>query len=112
MKYPQLFHKFWFRFPSKNSLNSVSTRVTNFNFILNIQVYIKISKVGTMSDFRGNKEVARQLILDLKCSVCKDVPGFIGVRKRRYVCSKGKVSLLGVESLWGDCTFIPADWGS
>ena len=22
-----------------------------------------------------------------------------------------KVSLLGVESLWGDCTFIPADWG-
>ena len=24
----------------------------------------------------------------------------------------GKVSLLGVDSLWGDCTFIPADWGS
>ena len=23
-----------------------------------------------------------------------------------------KVSLLGVESLWDDCTFIPADWGS
>ena len=23
-----------------------------------------------------------------------------------------KVSLLGVDSLWGDCTFIPADWGS
>ena len=22
-----------------------------------------------------------------------------------------KVSLLGVDSLWGDCTFIPADWG-
>jgi hypothetical protein len=22
------------------------------------------------------------------------------------------VSLLGVDSLWGDCTFIPADWGS
>ena len=26
-----------------------------------------------MSNFTGNKEVARQLILDLKCSVCKDV---------------------------------------
>jgi hypothetical protein len=25
---------------------------------------------------------------------------------------KDKVSLLGVDSLWGDCTFIPADWGS
>ena len=23
-----------------------------------------------------------------------------------------KVSLLGVDSLWGDCTFIPVDWGS
>ena len=23
-----------------------------------------------------------------------------------------KVSLLGVDSLWGDCKFIPADWGS
>ena len=23
-----------------------------------------------------------------------------------------KVSLLGVESLWGDCAFIPADLGS
>ena len=23
-----------------------------------------------------------------------------------------KVSLLGVDSLWGDCTFIPGDWGS
>ena len=23
-----------------------------------------------------------------------------------------KVSPLGVDSLWGDCAFIPADWGS
>ena len=23
-----------------------------------------------------------------------------------------KVSVLGVDSIWGDCTFIPADWGS
>ena len=23
-----------------------------------------------------------------------------------------KVSLLGVDSLWGDCTFILVDWGS
>ena len=26
--------------------------------------------------------------------------------------SAPKVSLLGVDSLWGDCTFIPADWSS
>ena len=24
----------------------------------------------------------------------------------------GKVSLLGVDSPWGDCMFIPSDWGS
>ena len=23
-----------------------------------------------------------------------------------------RVSVQGVESLWGDCMFIPADWGS
>ena len=28
------------------------------------------------------------------------------------VAHRHKVSLLGVDSLWGDCTFIPADWGS
>ena len=27
-------------------------------------------------------------------------------------CYAHKVSFLGVDSLWGDCTFIPADWGS
>jgi hypothetical protein len=29
-----------------------------------------------------------------------------------YAPVPGKVSLLRVDSLWGDCTFIPADWGS
>ena len=24
----------------------------------------------------------------------------------------GKVTLIGVVALWGDCTFIPADWWS
>ena len=27
-------------------------------------------------------------------------------------CSVSRVSVQGVESLWGDCRFIPADWGS
>ena len=55
-----------------------------------------------MSDFKGNKEVARQLILDLKCSVCKDVPGFIGVRKNRYTCSKGHLVCEDCKS--GNCS--------
>ena len=56
-----------------------------------------------MSDSKGNKEVARQLILDLKCSVCKDVPGIFGVRRNRYVCSKGR-HLVCEDCKSGDCS--------
>ena len=42
-----------------------------------------------MSDFIENKEVARQLIIELKCFVCNDIPGFFGVRKNRYSCPTG-----------------------
>ena len=42
-----------------------------------------------MSDFEKNKELARQQIFDLKCSVCQDVPGHSGTRKNRYVCPNG-----------------------
>ena len=42
-----------------------------------------------MSDFGGSKEHVSQQILDLKCSVCQDVPGHLGRRKNRYVCSNG-----------------------
>ena len=34
------------------------------------------------------------------------------VRDCKWIRITTKVSLLGVDSLWGDCTFIPADWGS
>ena len=38
------------------------------------------------------------------------------IGKIKVFKSKGspsnKVSLLGVDSIWGHCTFIPADWGS
>ena len=30
----------------------------------------------------------------------------------RITSRNTKVSIQGVESLWGDCRFIPADWGS
>ena len=37
-------------------------------------------------------------------------------RKQTHICHvynvSTKVSLLGVNSLWVDCTFIPADWSS
>ena len=28
-----------------------------------------------------------------------------------WMSTYSKVSLLGVDSPWGDCTFIPSDWG-
>ena len=35
----------------------------------------------------------------------------VGIYNMRILstCVPTKVSLLGVDSLWGDCTFIPAD---
>ena len=29
-----------------------------------------------------------------------------------FLCNRIRVSVQGVESLWGDCRFVPADWGS
>ena len=55
-----------------------------------------------MSDFIGFKEVARRHILDLKCWVCKDVPGLIGVRKNRYACSQGHLICEDCRS--GECS--------
>ena len=40
---------------------------------------------------------------------------FTDLPKTGGACDLGKyirVSVQGVESLWGDCRFIPADWGS
>ena len=34
------------------------------------------------------------------------------VTEKAILCLKGRVSVQGVESLWGDCRFIPADWRS
>ena len=31
---------------------------------------------------------------------------------KKFKCRATRVSVQGVESLWGDCRFIPADWGS
>ena len=42
-----------------------------------------------MSDIKAKKEVAQEILLEFACSVCQDVPGPVGVRKNRYVCSNG-----------------------
>ena len=36
---------------------------------------------------------------------------FVKTCDKLVICIKGRVSIQGVESLWGDCRFIPADWG-
>ena len=35
-----------------------------------------------------------------------------GIAAGHAFAGKVRVSVQGVESLWGDCIFIPADWGS
>ena len=34
------------------------------------------------------------------------------IKSRQQVSISPRVSVQGVESLWDDCRFIPADWGS
>ena len=36
----------------------------------------------------------------------------VGLILSRNIKTGTKVSLLGGDSLWGECTFIPVDWGS
>ena len=38
--------------------------------------------------------------------------GFTYSQYFKYKTIETRVSVQGVESLWGDCRFIPADWGS
>ena len=37
-----------------------------------------------------------------------------GIKDKEFIVEgdHAKVNLRGVDSLWGDCMFIPADWGS
>ena len=42
-----------------------------------------------MADFKAKKELAQEILADLACSTCQDVPGPTGDRKNRYVCSNG-----------------------
>ena len=37
---------------------------------------------------------------------------YIAAFPAQHLCHCTRVSVQGVESLWGDCRFIPADWGS
>ena len=49
---------------------------------------------------------------------CVQLFGFPSINKdgssatKMEFYQKPRVSVQGVESLWGDCRFIPADWGS
>ena len=42
-----------------------------------------------MADFKAKKELAQEILAELACSTCQDVPGPTGDRKNRYVCSNG-----------------------
>jgi hypothetical protein len=58
--------------------------------------------VSAQDDSDEQQEVIEVQILPQVNIILKDI----------ILWSFSKVSLLGVDSLWGYCTFIPADWGS
>ena len=45
-----------------------------------------------MADFKAKKELAQEILAELACSTCQDVPGPSGDRKNRYVCSNGHMA--------------------
>ena len=56
---------------------------------------------------------------DPHINVFSDQENHAGVQANEWNCinkfadsGQNEVSLLGVDSLWGDCMFIPSDWGS
>jgi hypothetical protein len=54
----------------------------------------------------------RKLTCSQKGSIFSEFIAESGGQNPRQNTVRPKVSPLGVDSLWGDCTFIPADWGS
>ena len=55
-----------------------------------------------VSKYIGRSEKERSLSLLL----------FFSSHNFSSITARDRVSVKGVESLWGDCRFIPADWGS
>ena len=58
-------------------------------------------------------KVERHNLLLYKCSLCpEEFPQKKYLIEHLVKCHEGRVSVQGVESLWGDCRFVLADWGS
>ena len=51
-----------------------------------------------MSDFKAKKELAQEILAELVCSICQDVPGPSGARRNRYLCSNGHMVCEGCRS--------------
>ena len=65
-------------------------------------------KQGQLLCARGKK----QQTADWRNKVCIIICSSAVVDNLHNLRSPRRVSVQGVESLWGDCRFIPADWGS
>ena len=52
-----------------------------------------------MADFKAKKELAQEILAELACSTCQDVPGPSGARKNRYFCSNGHMVCEGCIAL-------------
>ena len=78
----------------RKDTNLIDIRATTFFYLLNC-IYLK------------KEAILRTGPLRTQCTELRFASFLSG-----GITAKAKVSLLGVDSLWGDCTFIPADWGS
>ena len=65
-------------------------------------VFSRYTYVGTI-EHASNDRISRENLSKIMTCICQTTP---------WAWLEPKVSLLGVDSLWGDCMFIQADWGS
>ena len=63
-------------------------------------------------DFYQDSSWPKQATIEFKNVKVKYREGLPTVLNDLSFTIESRVSVQGVESLWGDCRFIPADWGS
>ena len=78
---------------------------------------VLVSGWGQVTNLKKSKDEAQRTLRKESLKIA-DNNDCVGIQDNQ-ICAASKrqseflkVSLLGVDSLWGDCTFILADWGS
>ena len=65
-----------------------------------------------MNNLSSYKWLAKTRLKRIESKIAREAASKAQNTSNTQYTSYTRVSVQGVESLWGDCRFIPADWGS